>query len=134
MLLHAPRQLPSWLTCNVGQNINGSSDMRNVSVKNRNEGKRFVFATRVGEEALAILRQPNGRAWLIESVTLRSKQQGCEYQDLVVASVRTRCENGFMIFSDHLDSEPNQSPEPTTTAVTIRAAARLAPAAVVAHL
>ena len=134
MLLHSSRQLPPWLTFDVGQNINGSSDMRNVSVKNRNEGKRFVFATRVGEEALAILRQPNGRAWLIESVTLRSKQQGCEYQDLVVASVRTRCENRFAMLADHLDSEPNQSPEPTTTAVTIPAAQEVVPAAVVAHL
>ena len=32
------------------------------------------------------------------------------------------------------DKKPNQAPEPTTTAVTIRADARLAPAAVVAHL
>ena len=93
-----------------------------------------MFLSRVGEEALAILRRSNGRAWLIESVTRRSRQQGCEHQDLVVASVRTRCENGFKMFDGHLESEPNQSPEPTTTAVTIRAAARIAPAAVVAHL
>jgi hypothetical protein len=33
-----------------------------------------------------------------------------------------------------MKKEPNQALEPTTTAVTIRAAARLAPAAVVAHL
>jgi hypothetical protein len=32
------------------------------------------------------------------------------------------------------EEEPNQPPEPTTAAVTIRAGARLAPAAVVAHL
>ena len=131
---HRSRQPPSWLTCNVGQNLNGSSDMRSVRVKNRKEGERFVFSARVCEEALAILRQPNGRAWLIESVTLRSKQQGCEYQDLVVASVRTRCENRFAMLADHLDSEPNQSPEPTTTAVTICAEPQIAPAAVVAHL
>jgi len=103
-------------------------------VKNRKEGERFVFSARVCEDALAILRQSNGRAWLVESVTQRSKQQGCEDQDLVVMSVRTRCENGFVIFSDHLESEPNQSPEPTTTAVTIPAAQEVVPAAVVAHL
>ena len=33
-----------------------------------------------------------------------------------------------------MNPEPNQALEPTTTAVTIRAGARLAPAAVVAHL
>jgi len=108
--------------------------MRSVSAKNRSEGKRFVFATRVGEEALAILRQSNGRAWLVESVTRRSKQQGCEHQDLVVASVRTRNENGFSIFADHSMPEPNQSPEPTSTAVTIPAAQEIVPAALVAHL
>jgi len=108
--------------------------MRGVSVKSRKEGKRFVFAARVGEDALAVLRQSNGRAWLVESVTRRSRQQGCEHQDLVVASVRTRNENGFSIFADRSMPEPNQSPEPTTTSVTIRAAARLAPAAVAAHL
>ena len=97
-------------------------------------GNEIRISIRVGEEAFAILRQSNGRAWLVESVTRRSMQQGCEDQDLVVVRVRTRCEDGFMIFSDHLESEPNQSPEPTTAAVTIRAAARLAPAAVVAHL
>jgi len=96
--------------------------------------ERFIFSARVCKEALAILRQSNGRAWLVESVTRRSRQQGCEHRDLVVASVRTRFENRFAMRADHLDSEPNQSPEPTTTAVTIRAAARLAPAAVVAHL
>jgi len=64
--------------------------MRSVSVKNRKEEKRFVFATRVGEEALAVLRQSNGRAWLVESVTRRSRRQACEDQDLVVVSVRTR--------------------------------------------
>jgi len=108
--------------------------MRSVSVKSRKKGKRFVFSARVCEDALAILRQSNGRAWLIESVTRRSKQQGCEHQDLVVASVRTRNEIGFSIFADHSMPEPNQPPEPTTTAVTIRAAAQIAPAAVVAHL
>jgi len=108
--------------------------MRSASVKNRKEGKWFGFSARVREEALAILRQSNGRAWLVESVTRRSRQQGCEHRDLVVASVRTRCENGFVIFADRSMPEPNQSSEPTTTAVTIRAAARLAPAAVVAHL
>jgi len=105
-----------------------------VSVKNRKEGKRFVFATRVGEEALAILRQSNGRAWLIESVTRRSRQQGCEHRDLVVVSVRTRCENGFAIFADRSMPEPNQPPEPTSTAVTIPAAQEVVPAALVAHL
>jgi len=105
-----------------------------VSAKSRKEGKWFGFSARVGGEALVILRQSNGRAWLVESVTRRSRQQGCEHQDLVVASVRTRNENGFSMFADRLLPEPNQSPEPTTTAVTIRAAARLAPAAVVAHL
>jgi len=105
-----------------------------VCVKSRKEGKWFGFSARVGEEALAILRQSNGRAWLFESVTRRSRQQGCEHRDLVVASVHTRSENGFMIFSDHPESEPNQSSEPTTTAVTICAAAQIAPAAVVAHL
>jgi len=105
-----------------------------VSVKNRKEMERFIFSARVCKEALAILRQSNGRAWLVVSVTRRSKQQSCEHQDLVVASVRTRCENGFEKLSDRPMPEPNQSPEPTTTAVTIRAAARLAPAAVVAHL
>jgi hypothetical protein len=104
-------------------------------VRDKSERRKvFGFSARVGGEALAILRQSNGRAWLAESVTRRSMQQGCEDQDLVVVRVRTRCEDGFMIFSDHLESEPNQSPEPTTAAVTIRAAARLAPAAVVAHL
>ncbi len=33
-----------------------------------------------------------------------------------------------------MKEEPNQALEPTTTAVTIRADARLAPAVVVAHL
>src|SRR6185503_4295572 len=73
--------------------INGFSDTRSVSVKGRKEGKWFGFSARVGEKALAILRQSNGRAWLVESVTRRSWQQGCEPQDLVVASVRTRCES-----------------------------------------
>ena len=108
--------------------------MRSVSVKNRKEGERFVFSARVCEEALATLRQSNGRAWLVESVTQRSTPQAYEHQNLVVASARTRCENGFEKLSDRPMPEPNQSPEPTTTAVTIRAAARLAPAAVVAHL
>src|SRR5690348_11319961 len=106
--------------------------MRSVSVKNRREGERFVFSARVCEDALAILRQSNGRAWLFESVTRRSMQQGCEYSDLVVVSVRTRCENGFVIFADRSMPEPNQSPEPTTTAVTIPAAQEIVPAAVVA--
>jgi len=134
VLLHGSRQLRSRLIFNVGQNINGFSEMRNVSVKSRKERKCFCFSARVGEDALAILRQSNGRAWLIESVTRRSRQQGCEHQDLVVVSERTRCEDRFMIFADRPMPEPNQSPEPTTTAVTIRAAARLVPAAVVAHL
>jgi len=108
--------------------------MRGVSVKNRKEGERFVFSARVGEDALAVLRRSNGRAWLIESVTRRSKQQGCEHRDLVVASVRTRNEDGFSIFADRSMPEPNQSPEPTTTAVTIPAAQEVVPAAVVAHL
>jgi len=103
-------------------------------VKNRKEVKRSVSSARVGEEALAILRQSNGRAWLVESVTRRSRQQGCEHQDLVVASIRTRDDNGFKMFADHLESEPNQSSEPTTTAVTICAEPQIAPAAVVAHL
>jgi len=93
-----------------------------------------VFLARVGEEALAILRQSNGRAWLVESVTRRSRQQDCEYSDLVVMSVRTRCESGFAIFADRSMPEPNQSPEPTSTAVTIPAAQEVVPAALVAHL
>jgi len=109
-------------------------DMRSVSVKNRKEGKRSVSSARVGEDALAILQQSNGRAWLVESVTRRSMQQGCEQRDLVVVSVRTRNENGFSIFADHSMPEPNQSPEPTSTAVTIPAAQEIVPAALVAHL
>jgi len=38
------------------------------------------------------------------------------------------------MLADHLDSEPNQSPEPTSTAVTIPAAQEVVPAALVAHL
>jgi len=105
-----------------------------VSARNRKETERFIFSARVGEEALAILWQSNGRAWLVESVTRRSMQQGCEHQDLVVVSVRTRNENGFKMFNDHPESEPNQSPEPTTTAGTICAEPQIVPAAVVAHL
>ena len=105
-----------------------------MSVRNRKERERFVFLAGVGEKALAILRQSTGRAWLVESVTRRSRQQGCEHQDLVVASVRTRCESGFSIFADRLMPEPNQSPEPTSTAVTIPAAQEVVPAALVAHL
>jgi len=105
-----------------------------VSVKNRKERERLVFATQVGEEALAILRESNGRAWLVESVTRRSRRQGCEHQDLVVVSVRTRDDNGFKMFADHLDSEPNQSPEPTPTSGTSAAEQPRVPDAVVAHL
>ena len=105
-----------------------------MSVKSRKETERFVFGHRIGEEVLAILWQSNGRARLVESVTRRSIRQGFEHQDLVVGSVRTRCESGFTIFADRSMPEPNQSPEPTTTAVTIPAAQEIAPAAVVAHL
>jgi len=108
--------------------------MRSVCVISRKKGKWFGFSARVGEEALAVLRQSNGRAWLVEGVTRRSRQPGCEHRDLVVVSVRTRDDKGFEMFDDHLDSEPNQPPEPTTTAVTIPAAQELVPAAVVAHL
>jgi len=61
-------------------------------------------------------------------------QQAYEHQNLVVASARTRCENGFEKLSDRPMPEPNQSPEPTSAAVTIPAAQEIVPAALVAHL
>ena len=118
------------------------SEMRSECVLSRKKGERFL-SRRESAEILTsnlsvfrneVSRQPNGRAGCSNALPEVRKVKMAISRIWLFKSLRTRCEKRIVMFEDHLNSEPNQSPEPTTTAVTIPAAQEVVPAAVVAHL
>src|ERR1043166_5199012 len=116
--------------------------MRSVCMRSRKEGERFVSHRESADTPSsgfavlkkAVSRQPNGRAGCSNALPEVRKVKIAISRIWWFTSLRTRCEKSVAMFEDHLKSEPNQSPEPTTTAVTIPAAQEVVPAAVVAHL
>src|SRR6266498_1737399 len=110
-------------------------DMRSVSVKATNRSESGVAVNRSvtsersaglakmravgGTEVRSIFHR--GSQWLVEGIF---SERARKFEDDMRVSVAV----------DRGSLRPNQSSEPTTTAVTIPAAQEVAPAAVVAHL
>ena len=112
-------------------------EIRSASVKVGMKCEAFVFGSAIGVRSIAlfesnVLQSAHGRAGRFESSTRRSPRLR---QD---SAVLFRLERTHALRPEFLGTRisqvPNQSPEPTTTAVTIPAAQELVPAAVVAHL
>ena len=134
---HRSRPLRSWLIFDVRLGIMRRHECRSVSVKVDKRSEAFVFAAALGLHSPAlfeskVLRSAHVRAGRFESSTRRSPRLR---QD---SAVLFRLERTHALRPEFLGTRisqvPNQSPEPTTTAVTICAEPQIAPAAVVAHL
>ena len=112
-------------------------EIRSVSVKVEMKGEAFVFAATIGASSIAlfersVLRSAHVRAgWSIALPDVRLSLSGD-------SSALIRLERTHALRPEFLGTRisqvPNQSPEPTTTAVTICAEPQIVPAAVVAHL